>query len=79
VLAETRRRERALVTEKSRHPSEVLIEIRREGRFVRVIAIDPVTRTEVTMMGAPGYDIDTLKRLAAHKLGYVLAKRNKTP
>lgn len=46
----------------------------RAGQYVRVIAIDSVTGTEVTMMGDSKQSIDTLKRLAARKLEYVLEK-----
>ncbi len=44
---------------------------------MRVVAIDPITNTEVTMVGDPGCGRETLKRLAARKLAYVLAKRLK--
>ena len=54
---------------------EVLIEIRRVGKAVQVIAIDPVTGTEVSMVGDPGQGQEVLKRLAARKLAYVLSRR----
>lgn len=54
---------------------EVLFEFRKVGRSLRVSAIDPITRTEVVMVGAPGYSEETLKRLATRKLAYVLAKK----
>lgn len=46
-------------------------------RAIRVAAIDPVTRIEVIMVGAPGYGEEALKRLAARKLAYVIAKRTR--
>ena len=54
---------------------EVLFEFQRVGKALRVVAIDPVTNTEVIMVGDPGCGRETLKRLAARKLIYVLAKR----
>ncbi len=56
---------------------EVLFEFQRVGKALRVVAIDPLTNTEVTMVGDPGCGRETLKRLAARKLAYVLAKRLK--
>ena len=54
---------------------EVLIEIRRVGKAVQVFAIDPATRTEVSMVGDPRKGEEVLKRLAARKLAYVLSRR----
>lgn len=56
-------------------PKEVLFEFHHQGRNLRIVAIDPDTGTEITMVGAPGYGEETLKRLAARKLAYVLAKK----
>ncbi len=55
-------------------PTEVLFELHYEAWGTRVIAIDPISNTEVTMVGAPGYSKEMLTRLAARKLAYVLAK-----
>jgi hypothetical protein len=57
--------------------TEVLFEMTRVGNYVRVNAIDPTTGTEVTMVGAAGAGEETLKRLAARKLAYAIAKRRK--
>jgi hypothetical protein len=57
--------------------SEVLFEFRRVGNSVRVMAVDPVSNTEITMVGAPGCGEETLKRLAARKLAYVISKKQK--
>lgn len=57
------------------HLPEVLFEFRRVGKVVRVNAIDPKTGIEVSMVGDMRYGTETLKRLAARKLAYVLAKR----
>ena len=54
---------------------EVLFEFQRVGKALRVVAIDPVTNTEVIMVGDPKCSREALKRLAARKLIYVLAKR----
>ena len=54
---------------------EVLFEFHRTGKAIRVVAIDPISGTEVTMVGAPGYSQQHLKKLAARKLAYVLSKK----
>jgi len=54
---------------------EVLIEIVQVGASVKVSAIDPVTGTEVSIVGPPSAGEETLKRNAVSKLNYVLAKR----
>ncbi len=56
---------------------EVLFEFQRVGKALRVVAIDPVTNPEVLRVGDPACGRETLKRLAARKLIYVLAKRLK--
>ncbi len=58
------------------HGREVLVEMHyTSGRSVRVVAIDPVTGTEVTMVGDASRSEAELKRLAANKLMYVLNKK----
>ena len=59
--------------------SEVLFEFRRVGNVVRVSAIDPATGTEVITVAAPGYSEHMIKRIAARKLAYVIAKKKKHP
>jgi hypothetical protein len=54
---------------------EVLLEFHRIGNAVRVTAMDPVTATEVTIVGAPSAGREMLIRNAVRKLDYVLAKR----
>ena len=56
---------------------EVLFEFRRVGKLTRVVAIDPITGTEVIMVGAPGYSLRMLKRLGARKLAYVIARKRR--
>ena len=53
---------------------EILLEIRRVGKSLRVIAIDPITRTEVIMITPAGTTRKEIKRHAARKLAYVIAK-----
>ncbi|MBE0530166.1 MAG: hypothetical protein IH626_05015 [Rhodospirillales bacterium] len=54
---------------------QVLFEFVRVGQVVKVNAIDPETGIEVSMVGDAKASSDTLKRLAARKLEYVIAKR----
>ena len=56
---------------------EVLFEIVQVGQSLRVSAIDPHTRTEVTMIGDPRAPDSQIKRLAAQKLWYAIEKKNK--
>jgi len=57
---------------------EVLFELHYTGgRAVRVIAIDPATATEVTMVGDAAQSEEMLKKLAAQKLVYVMNKRHR--
>ncbi len=56
---------------------EVLFEFRRVGRITRVVAIDPITGMEIVMIGAPGYSLYMLKRLAARKLAYAIGRKRK--
>ena len=58
---------------------EVLIElIYTASRSVKVVAIDPITGTEVVMIGDKNQSEEVLKRLAARKLHYVLGKNKKS-
>ena len=57
---------------------EVILEIQRVGTYLKVSAIDPVTLTEVSIMGSPADGEELLKRTAMRKLEYVLAKRVKS-
>ncbi|MDQ7248264.1 DUF6898 family protein [Dongia sedimenti] len=52
-----------------------IIEFHRVGNAVKVTAMDPVTLTEVSMVGAPGFGDKELTRLVVRKLEYMLAKR----
>jgi len=53
------------------------IEFHQVGRFVKVSAIDPVTRLEVSIVGDPKASREQLSNLAVKKLKYVLKKKFK--
>lgn len=57
------------------HLPEVLFEFYRVGQYIRVCAIDPVTKTEVTIVGSPQSTEEHLKQVALSKLKYVLKKK----
>ena len=54
---------------------EVLFELKRVKKDLRVVAIDPITQTEVTMIAPHKANIEDIKRVAARKLAYVLRKK----
>ncbi len=54
--------------------SEVLFEFQRVGSYVRVIAVDARTNTEITIAGDPKAGEKALKQAAMRKLKYVIAK-----
>ncbi|MCB2081071.1 MAG: hypothetical protein H6908_06200 [Hyphomicrobiales bacterium] len=53
---------------------EYFIEFRHAGNAVKVSAIDPVTGTEVSIVGDPHRTEAELSRLAVQKLEYILKK-----
>lgn len=55
--------------------AEVLFEMRVVGNAVKVSAIDPVTNTEISIMGPATASPYTLKMNALRKLKSVLRKR----
>jgi len=52
----------------------VLIEMIRMGNAVKVVAVDPKTGIEASIVGPPSAGEETLKRNAIRKLEYVFAK-----
>jgi len=52
----------------------VIIEFVKVGAYVKVSAIDPTTRVEVSIVGDPSMSQATLERTAVQKLKYVLNK-----
>lgn len=56
---------------------EAIIEFRRIGTALQVIAVDPATGTEVSMVGDPRLSQKELARLAVRKLQFVLEKQQR--
>jgi hypothetical protein len=56
-----------------------IIEFHQVGNAVKVTAMDPVTLTEVSIVGAPSAGDKDLTRLVVRKLEYMLAKRGTNP
>ncbi len=61
------------------NPSEVLFEFVELGRYVKVTALDPISRVEVAIVGDRNYKRDMLKRAALNKLLYVLNRGEDPP
>ena len=57
----------------------VLFEFIRIGAYVKVIAVDERTGTEVSMVGDPSRSSDYLKRVALQKLVRVMARKAEKP
>ena len=57
-----------------REGAEYLLEFVRQGNYVRIAAIDPVTGTEVVTVGDAKRSKKELTRVAVQKLEYVLKK-----
>ncbi len=56
----------------NRSVGEVLFEFQRVGSYMKVIAIDPATGTEVSVAGPATGSTELLKRTALNKLQFVL-------
>jgi hypothetical protein len=54
---------------------DAIVEFRRIGAALQVIAVDPDTGKEVSMVGDPRLSRQELARLAVQKLRYVLNKQ----
>jgi hypothetical protein len=63
------------MNEKRVHLDQVLFEFIPRGRYVKVSAVDPVTGTEISIVGDAQASAETLKRIATQKLEFVLTKR----
>jgi hypothetical protein len=57
--------------------SEVLFQFIPQGNYVKVIAVDPITNTEIIMVGDRRSGKPTLERIAIQKLRYVIEKNSK--
>ena len=56
---------------------QVILEYISVGNYVKVSAIDPKTRIEVSIVGDPKQGEEALKRIAVRKLHYVLQKKSR--
>ena len=56
---------------------EVLFQFIPQGNYVKVIAVDPITNTEIIMVGDRRFGKQTLERTAIQKLRYVIEKNFK--
>ena len=56
---------------------EYLFEFNWVGAYVKVSVIDPVTNTEISIVGDSNATETELKRIAINKLEYVINKKNK--
>ncbi len=54
---------------------EVIFEFRRIGAYMKVSAVDPITYTEVHIMGPVNASKDVLEGVALRKLQHVLKKQ----
>ena len=53
---------------------EVILEFHQVGSYIKVSAVDPVTLTEVSIVGDPAAGEAALRRAAIRKLEYVMAR-----
>lgn len=53
---------------------EILFEFQRVGTYMKVVAIDPVTATEVSVVGPATGSTELLKRTAINKLHFVMKR-----
>ena len=54
---------------------EVIFEFRRVGAYMKVSAVDPITYTEVHIMGPVNATRDALERVALRKLQRAIGQR----
>lgn len=57
-------------------PNQVLFEFRQVGDYLKVSAVDPVTNTEISIVGSARASREALKATALRKLIYVLNRDN---
>lgn len=55
--------------------SEILFEYVRQGQYVKVTAIEPETRTEVSVVVAANLSREQMQIQALNRLNYVLRKK----
>lgn len=59
--------------------NEVLFEFVQQGRYVRVTALDPVTKAEAVVVGDASTSPDALKRVAINKLRMIISRGQGQP
>ena len=57
--------------------NEVLFEFIPQGNYIKVIAVDPISNTEIVLVGDRRSGKQTLERAALQKLQYVIEKNKK--
>ena len=57
------------------HLEEILFEFVIEGNFVKVMAVDPLTGTEISIVGDRRTSKSTLENIATKKLIWVLKRK----
>lgn len=60
-----------------KYDNRVILEFIPRGAYVKVSAVDPVTGTEVSIVGDPTRGEAALRQLAIRKLEYVMNKQKK--
>lgn len=55
--------------------AEILFEFKKNGNVVKVSAIEPETKTEISVVVPAGLSVDEMKLQAAKRLNYVLRKK----
>ena len=58
--------------------NEVLFQFIPHGNYVKVIAVDPITNTEIILVGDRRSGKEILQKAAIQKLRYVIAKEDST-
>ena len=61
--------------QKGSYLGEILFEFVVRGNFVKVMAVDPITGTEVSIVGDSRASKSTLQRVATEKLTWVLKRK----
>jgi hypothetical protein len=59
----------------TKETSEILFEFITQGNYVKVIAVDTVTNTEIIIVGDRRANKEMLQDAAIKKLGYVIEKK----
>ena len=57
---------------------EVLFEMSKVGAYMKVVAVDAKTGTEVSIVGPANAPVEHLKRQAVNRLAWVLKRKGQT-